>query len=133
MSIVNYKYLVFDTETTGLPPRKTNKFYSIFDREAYPNYEDLEASNYCRMVSISWVIYNLNDQNPIIKRYFIIKPDGFIIPEEAIKIHGITTEYAMMNGVSILDVFNQLDKDLKSINVRVAHNFLFDKYLNVYF
>ena len=127
---LDYKYLVFDTETTGLPPRKTDKYYSIFDKKGYPNYEDTEASNHCRLVSISWMVYNLdNNKTPLITRYYIIKPNGFLIPEESTQIHGITTEYAIMNGICILDVFKQLDEDMKNVRMRVAHNFLFDKYV----
>ena len=129
MSSTGYNYLVFDTETTGLPPRRNNKKYSIFDGKSYPNYDDLDASNHCRLVSISWMIYNIETEDLLLDRYYVIKPEGFYIPEEATKIHGITTEYALENGVDILDVFKQFEKDIETVNVRVAHNFLFDKYV----
>lgn len=125
----SFKYLVFDTETTGLPPRKTDKIYSMFDRECYPDYEDKEASNHCRLVSISWAVYNINNTTPIFQRYHVIKPDNFIIPEKSTDIHGITTDFALKNGIDIHTMFNELDKDIAEVNLRVAHNFLFDKYI----
>tara|TARA_B100000900_G_C20593152_1_gene722354 strand:+ start:1335 stop:1967 length:633 start_codon:yes stop_codon:yes gene_type:complete len=124
-----YKYLVFDTETTGLPPRKNDRFYSMFESESYPDYADLHSSNHCRMVSISWMVYEIGNKQPLIDRYYVVKPEGFIIPESSTKIHGITTEFALNKGEDILNIFKQFEKDLKDVNVRIAHNFLFDKYV----
>ena len=123
-------YLVFDTETTGLPKRPLNKFYSSFDKKQYYPISDIIASSQSRLVSICWIVHDKN--NTIIQsRYYIIKPDGFIIPEESTKIHKISQEYAEKRGVSIKKVFDALHEDIKTydIKARIAHNFLFDQYI----
>ena len=77
-------YLVFDTETTGLPKRPLNKFYSSFDKKQYYPISDIIASSQSRLVSICWIVHDKN--NTIMQsRYYIIKPDGFIIPEDRLK------------------------------------------------
>ena len=126
---MTYKYIVFDTETTGLPPKKTDRFYSSFDESGYPNINNINASNQCRMVSIAWLIFEDDKTEPTISRYFVIKPHYFSIPEESSRIHKITQEYAMKNGHNINDVLKTLENDIKDVNCRVAHNFLFDKYV----
>tara|TARA_Y100001970_G_C14017448_1_gene741699 strand:+ start:149 stop:796 length:648 start_codon:yes stop_codon:yes gene_type:complete len=126
---MTYKYIVFDTETIGLPPRKTDKFYSSFDQKGYPNINNINASNQCRMVSIAWLIFEDDNIEPITTRYFIIKPNYFTISPESTKIHNITHEYALENGKDINEVLKTLEEDIKDIDCRVAHNFLFDQYI----
>lgn len=126
---MTYKYIVFDTETSGLPPRKTDKFYSSFDEEGYPNINNITASDRCRMVSIAWLIYDINNNEPLISRYFVIKPTHFTISKESTKIHNITQDYAIRKGNDIKYVLKILENDIKDVKCRVAHNFLFDKYI----
>ena len=93
------KYLIFDTETTGFPPS-------------------------ARLVSIAWQIWD--DNNFIEKDYFVIRPDGFEIPWQAAKVHGITTEMAMEQGVELNGVMNKFNQKLNEIDTVVAHNYGFD-------
>jgi len=93
------KYFIFDTETTGFPPR-------------------------ARLVSIAWQIWE--DNNFIEKDYYIVTPDGFEIPYQAQKVHGISTEYALKNGIDLKTVITTLNKKLKEIDTVVAHNYGFD-------
>lgn len=112
-SIQTAKYLFFDTETTGLPPR------------------DLEDSSYDqidvwpRLVQIGWIVTDANG-NIIKRRGEIIRPEGFIIPKGASDVHGITTEKAMQIGVPIGKVLREIYDDMLNVKLLVAHNFNFD-------
>lgn len=112
--------LFFDTETTGLPPRGS-KF-------VHANAENFLAWRGCRVVQIAWEIRSEMDQNILIAREFLVKPNGFTVPKEASKIHGITHERAEREGCDIRDVLVALIDDIASYNVTlvVAHNISFD-------
>ncbi len=86
-------YLTFDTETTGLP-----KNYSA---------PISEVDNWPRMVQIAW---QTNDKsgNLISSESYIIKPKNFIIPFNAEKIHGISTQKAQDEGKEIKDVLKKV-------------------------
>lgn len=102
-------HLIFDTETSGLPK---NWGAPISDVDNWP-----------RLVQLSWILSNGVDQKEF---DFIIKPEGFVISEEASNIHGITQERAMAEGVDIkfaLLIFNSF---LKMADKVVAHNLKFD-------
>lgn len=105
------KILVFDTETTGLPPRKTDLNNSA-------------AWEKCRMVQIAWEVYNGTSLES--SYCAIIKPDGYEIPYVSSTIHGITTDVAKEKGIPLHDAFDELMKVLPSVNVAVAHNIRFD-------
>lgn len=99
-------FLVFDTETTGLPK------YSTLTKN---NYNDWPYP-----VQISWI----DEKN---KEYsFTIKPDDYTIPEESIKIHGITNEIANQTGFDIKDVLLEFKKSCENVQFLVAHNATFD-------
>ena len=104
-------YLVFDTETNGLPG----------------NYH-LPATyleNWPRIVQLSWGIYDDQGNEQEIHNY-IIKPDGFKVTEESSKIHGITHKMAHQEGHPIRYVLKQFRKSLLKVSYIVAHNLNFD-------
>jgi DNA polymerase III epsilon subunit-like protein len=105
-------YLFFDTETTGLP------------RTYRASIKDLE--NWPRVVQLAWLMYS-NYGKLLSENDYIIKPDGFIIPQEAIKIHGITTKKALTDGIDLEPVLTQFAKDVKKASLVVAHNIDFDE------
>jgi DNA polymerase III epsilon subunit-like protein len=107
---------VFDTETSGL-------YVPLKDRYKLPNYKYLNNYNSCRILSISWILAQGKKQ--LSSSYFLVKPDGFHISEESIKVHGITKEVAM-KGYDRSYVFNALYKDLQEADILVAHNLDFD-------
>jgi len=106
------KYLFFDTETTGLP-----KNYNL-----PPSCVD----NWPRLVQLAWII---NDENgeEILKKDYIIKPEGFSIPEEVSKIHKITTEKAMSEGEELKKVLKVFASHIVKCDLLVGHNILFDE------
>jgi DNA polymerase-3 subunit epsilon len=99
---------IFDTETTGLPP-----YTSITKSELWP-----------RMVQFACMIY---DQEGTLVRTWstFIKPDGFVIPEEVVKIHHITNEIAN-TGITIEEWSKELSTILQTVHTLVAHNMIFD-------
>ena len=72
-------YLIFDTETTGLPKSW--------------NAPITNTDNWPRCVQIAW---QLHDEmgNVLEHNDFLIKPEGYNIPYDAERIHGISTELA---------------------------------------
>jgi DNA polymerase III epsilon subunit-like protein len=106
------RVLFFDTETTGLP--KKRGVSALDDSTVWPD-----------IVSISWCIFD--DRELVRKETHIIKPVGFKIPDESIKFHGITTEFAENHGKPLHEVLEMFAQDAKSSNRIVAHNLEFDK------
>lgn len=105
------KILFLDTETTGLPT------------DFYASYKDVE--NWPRLVQCSWILED-NETNEVTENDFIIKPDGFIIPFAATKIHHITQGRAERNGKPIESVLSKFELDLLKADLLVAHNIEFD-------
>lgn len=112
--------LVFDTETTGLPPRGAK-----FARADTSNYLGWRG---CRLVQIAWEIRSVMDYAVLVSRAFVIKPDGFVIPDKATEIHGISQAQAESEGIPIIEVLDMFFRDIASFQVSrvVAHNMSFD-------
>ena len=106
------RLLFFDTETTGLP-RNYNAPVSDLD-------------NWPRLVQLSWIVTDANGDELKVKD-FIIKPDGFTIPEESSRVHGITTEIANRDGSPLKTVIEDFIFDLETVDMIVGHNVEFDK------
>jgi len=104
-------FLVFDTETTGLP---LNYRAPLSDFNNWP-----------RMVQIAWQIHDIKGDLIEVKNY-IIKPDGFTIPYNSEKIHGISTELALSKGISLEEVLSLFSDALKQVKYIVGHNISFD-------
>ncbi len=104
-------YLIFDTETTGLPHNKTAPV------------EDLE--NWPRLVQIAWQLHD--HQGKLLSTgNHIIKPDGFTIPFNAERVHGISTQRAQEVGEDLKEVLVKFSEDVKKAEVLVGHNIEFD-------
>ena len=105
-------YLFFDTETTGIPK----------------NYKApvSDLNNWPRLVQIAWLVVAENGVETSSAEY-VVKPDGFTIPVDAAKVHGITTEIAHERGVDIKTVLDAIAKDIYPASVLVAHNMAFDE------
>ena len=104
-------YLIFDTETTGLPKRWDAP---ISDTDNWP-----------RAIQIAWQLHDamghcINHQD------YLIKPDGFNIPYDAEQIHGISTELAQEKGVPLQDVLEKFNEALGKAKFLVGQNVGFD-------
>ncbi len=105
-------FLFFDTETTGLP---RNWKAPVTDLNNWP-----------RMIQIAWILCDERG-NRIDAKDYIIKPVGFVIPKEASKIHRITTERAITEGVQLEIVLNKFNSLVDQAEFIVAHNISFDE------
>ncbi len=105
-------YLFFDTETTGLPK---NWKAPVSDLNNWP-----------RLVQLAFLYYD-NNGNKISEGDFIIKPEGFTIPIDAARIHGISTERALIEGQAIKSVLENFQALVGQAGYLVAHNMSFDE------
>src|SRR5690606_8815227 len=100
-------YLIFDTETTGVPHNKTAP---ITDLENWP-----------RLVQIAWQLHGPSGK--LLSRHnYIVRPEGFDIPYKAQQIHGISTERALLEGHEIGKVLSLFLADLDKTKQLVGHN-----------
>ena len=109
-------FLVMNIATSGLPTK---------DKNAYKDPTDLEAYSGSRIVQIIWGVYD-NEQNEIVRKNYVITPNGFNINNSAAKIHGITQQKAITEGKNIVTVFDELVKDIGECKYIVSHNAEFD-------
>ena len=104
-------YLIFDTETTGLPKRW--------------NVPYTDTDNWPRCIQIAW---QLHDEmgNCVEHQDYLIKPDGFNIPYDAEKIHGISTELAQEQGIDLREMLEKFNIALGKAKFVVGQNVGFD-------
>lgn len=99
----------FDTETTGLP-----LFRDPSDDPRQPH-----------LVDICILAYDAN--GTLVDSFeAMIRPDGWVIPNEVAVIHGITTEMAMDMGIPEAEALDGFMAIHDRAGLRVAHNIAFD-------
>ena len=103
------KYAVIDTETSGL-----FDFSKPADAEGQP-----------RLAELAIIMLN-EDLSADIVMDLYVKPDGWKMSEDAIKIHGLTDEFLASHGVAILDVLNQYTSLIDEGYVIAAFNAQYD-------
>lgn len=102
--------IFYDTETTGLPDWKVPS-----DSEVQPH-----------IVQLGALLVNADTKEVIEEMDVIVRPDGWIIPQEMTDIHGISQERALEEGIpekEALELFIAMCGD----NPLAAHNRTFDK------
>ena len=104
-------FLIFDTETTGLP-RDYNAPLTDFD-------------NWPRVIQLAWQVHNHKGELVDVQNH-IIKPEGFEIPRGAEKVHGISTERALAEGKPLEEVLNIFNRALSGVQTVAGHNIEFD-------
>ena len=104
-------YLIFDTETTGLPKNF--------------NAPLTDSDNWPRMVQIAWQLHDKHG-NLLENQDYIIKPEGYDIPFNAARIHGISTKLASEEGRDLNEVLIEFQEVLKKAVVVAGHNIDFD-------
>ena len=104
-------YLIFDTETTGLPK---NFKAPISDTDNWP-----------RCIQIAWQLH-ASDGTLIENQNFLIKPVGFEIPYKSEKVHGISTALAHSKGKLINEVIEAFEVVLEKTKCLVGQNLKFD-------
>jgi DNA polymerase-3 subunit alpha len=104
-------YLIFDTETTGLPKR--------WDAPI------TDTNNWPRCIQIAWQLHD--DMGNLIEHQdYLVKPEGFNIPYDAERIHGISTELAEAEGISLAEVLEKFNEALGKAKFIVGQNLGFD-------
>jgi len=106
------RYLFFDTETTGLPPKPKPP---VTDTDKWP-----------RVVQIAWAHVSTDPHAIDRTLSYIIRPDGFTIPKDAAEVHGISTERAEAEGYPRGEVLEAFSRAVGVSDVLVAHNMSFD-------
>ena len=104
-------YLIFDTETTGLPKRWNAP---VTDTENWP-----------RAVQIAWQLHDAMG-NCVAHHDYLITPEGFNIPFDAEQVHGISTELAQAQGLPLSEVLEKFNRALEKTTFVVGHNVGFD-------
>lgn len=104
-------YIIFDTETTGLP-RDYNAPMSDVD-------------NWPRLVQIAWQLHDARGKL-ISNHNYIIRPEGFTIPYNAEKVHGISTKRALAEGHDLKEILQIFREDVIQAKFLVGHNIGFD-------
>ena len=104
-------YLIFDTETTGLPKR--------WDAPI------TDTNNWPRCVQIAW---QLHDEmgNLLEHEDYLVKPEGYNIPYDAERIHGISTELAEQDGIFLQEILEKFNIALSKTKYIVGQNVGFD-------
>ena len=104
-------FLIFDTETTGLPKRD--------------NAPVSEVDNWPRVIQIAWQLHN--PEGELTEHHnLLIRPDGFEIPYSAEKIHGISTEKAKSFGLPLDEVLKKFNESVAKSTFLIGHNVRFD-------
>ncbi|MFT7072931.1 DNA polymerase III subunit alpha [Patiriisocius sp. Uisw_017] len=104
-------YLIFDTETTGLP-RNWNAPLS-------------DSDNWPRCIQIAWQLHD-GVGNVLEHQDYLVRPEGFNIPFDAEKIHGISTELAQKDGISLSEMMVKFQEALAKTKFVVGQNVGFD-------
>ena len=104
-------FLIFDTETTGLPKKWKAPITDI--------------DNWPRCIQIAW---QLHDQYGELLEHsdFLIHPEGFNIPYDAEQIHGISTQLASEKGEDLQIVLQKFNEALEKSSFVVGQNVKFD-------
>ena len=104
-------YLIFDTETTGLPKNW--------------NAPITDVSNWPRCVQIAWQLHD--DMGRMVSHEdFLIIPENYKIPYDAEQIHGISTDLAMQQGKPLNEVLDLFNEALSKTKFVVGQNLNFD-------
>lgn len=104
-------FLIYDTETTGLPLRD--------------NAPIEELNNWPRIVQIAWQLHDKTG-NLLDVQNLIIRPDGFEIPYSAEKVHGISTAMALQSGIPLREAMTKFAGAVDSSSTIIGHNIKFD-------
>jgi DNA polymerase III epsilon subunit-like protein len=107
------KYLIFDTETSGLPKTKIINPQTL--------------NLWCHIVQFSYIIFDDKLDKLIKINDNIIKiPENIIISEETSKINGITNKICMDEGKNVEGIIIEFFEDLIDCDLLIGHNISFD-------
>lgn len=103
------KYLIFDTETTGLP----------LNYNAPPD----DFKNWPYVVQIAWLLFD--DEHKLIEHNNFYLKQPVVIPAEATNIHGITTAMMLEQGIEPSNVYANFKKAIDNTEYLISHKYRF--------
>jgi DNA polymerase-3 subunit epsilon len=104
------EYLLFiDTEASGLP----KKWFLPYS----------EPGNWPNAVQVSWVIYNRSGEKVAEQNHYINNND-FEILATALRIHGLSKNFLLQNGIPRATVLEMLTNDLQQYQPMIVGHFL---------
>ncbi len=105
--------VIFDCETTGLP---RTRYFSVDTVDDWPH-----------LVQLAWARYDVAGRR-IDARCHIVRPQGFRIPPDSTKIHGISHAHARRAGRELGAVLDEFLEALAAPGTMlVAHNLEYDR------
>jgi DNA polymerase III epsilon subunit-like protein len=107
------KILIFDTETTGLPP-----YSKIICQETLDKWPHI--------VQFSYVIFDTEINNITLTKDSIVKLSNIFISEDSTNIHGITNEISKEKGENLQLILNEFFYHIRTCDLLVGHNVSFD-------
>tara|TARA_R110002051_G_scaffold304631_1_gene374097 strand:- start:6430 stop:10659 length:4230 start_codon:yes stop_codon:yes gene_type:complete len=84
-----------------------------------------DLDNWPRLVQLAWQLHDEKGRL-VSNNNFIVKPEGFTIPYNSEKIHGISTQRAIDEGHELSKVLEIFEEDLRKTTYLVGHNIGFD-------
>lgn len=106
-------FLIFDTETNGLPTQRVSDFNHI------------KIGKQPELLELGYQTHRA-DGSFIERKEFLVKPTGFQITEESRAIHGISQEYAERHGKPLRDVLLNFKKDFEATDYAIGQGVTFD-------
>jgi DNA polymerase III epsilon subunit-like protein len=108
----NMKLMIFDTETTGLPPK---------------NRQCMDPAQWPHIVQLSYLVYDTEaDKIQSFKDVIISLGTHIPLPDESVAIHGITRSMSLERGIDIRVALFDFKMELQQCGKCVAHNYEFD-------
>ncbi|NCG08160.1 MAG: 3'-5' exonuclease [Verrucomicrobia bacterium] len=105
-------YLIFDTETTGLPKK--------YDAPI------TDLDNWPRVIQLAWAAYDQN-RNCIAQRVDLIQPDGWEVPTETFWIeNGFSQAQSLAQGIPIRQALTAFLEQIEHSSQLIAHNLSYD-------
>lgn len=105
-------FIVIDCETTGLPRSWTAP--------------KSDVGNWPRVVQLAWASFDA-DGRPTGSASHIVRPDGYTIPPDAERVHHISNQRALAEGVALDVVLSAFATAMKAARWVVAHNLSYDE------
>ena len=137
------KILVFDTETTDVPPNMPGKNWEERDEHSknllsLKDYKKKNSmwseyvSSWPSILQLSYILYDTDDKaNATIFNKYIDIPEDVKISEGSLAIHHITREKiasaADVNRAKIYDALDKFMDDVSKADIIVGHNVQFDR------